>query len=81
MMMEMAFASWETIGRRGQMMARGKCSPAEYSRMVLEKVAATTAFSVRAFTVKAHARLARRSGSLASKGQIQCSPAAAKMSC
>ena len=42
MMMEMAFASWETIGRRGQMMARGKCSPAEYSQMVLEKVAATT---------------------------------------
>ena len=42
MMMEMAFAPWETIGRRGQTMALGKCSPAEYSRMVLEKMAATT---------------------------------------
>jgi hypothetical protein len=26
---ELAFASWDTIGRRVQMMARGKCSPAE----------------------------------------------------
>jgi hypothetical protein len=42
MMTELAFASWETIGHRVQMMARGKCSPAEYSRMVLEKMAATT---------------------------------------
>jgi hypothetical protein len=42
MILELAFASWETIGRRGQMMARGKCSPAEYSRMVLEKMAAAT---------------------------------------
>jgi hypothetical protein len=38
----MAFASWETIGRRGQMIARGKCSPAAYSSMMLEKMSATT---------------------------------------
>jgi hypothetical protein len=41
MMMEMAFASFETVGRRSLMMACGRCSPAEYSRMVLEKMAAT----------------------------------------
>jgi len=42
MMTELAFASWETIARRSLMMARGKCSPAEYSRMVLEKMSAAT---------------------------------------
>ena len=41
MMMEMAWASWETVGRRSLMMTCGKCSPAEYSRMALEKMAAT----------------------------------------
>jgi hypothetical protein len=40
MMMELAAASWETIARRSLMMARGTCSPAEYRRMVAEKVAA-----------------------------------------
>jgi hypothetical protein len=41
MMMELAFASWETIGRRTLMMARGTCSAAEYSRMMQEKMAAS----------------------------------------
>jgi hypothetical protein len=40
-MMELAFASWETIGRRTLMMARGTCSVAEYSRMMREKLAAS----------------------------------------
>ena len=41
-LMELALASWETVGRRGAMIARGKRSPAEYSRMVIEKMSATT---------------------------------------
>lgn len=41
MMMELALASWETIGRRTLMMAQGTCTTAEYSRMLLEKTVAT----------------------------------------
>ena len=41
MMMELAWASWETIARRSLMMAEGSCSRAEYSRMLLEKMTAT----------------------------------------
>ena len=41
MMMELAFASWETIGHRTLMMAQGTCSAAEYSRMMEEKMAAS----------------------------------------
>jgi hypothetical protein len=37
---ELAFASWETIARRTLMMASGTCTPAEYARMMMEKVAA-----------------------------------------
>ncbi|MCU0838239.1 MAG: hypothetical protein MUE49_05890 [Rhodospirillales bacterium] len=37
---EMAVASVETIGRRLLLIARGRCSAAEYRRMVLEKVEA-----------------------------------------
>jgi hypothetical protein len=40
MVVELAFASWETIARRTMMMANGTCSPAEYARMVMEKAAA-----------------------------------------
>jgi hypothetical protein len=36
-MMELALASWETIGRRGAMIARGTCSPSEYCRMGTER--------------------------------------------
>jgi hypothetical protein len=42
MMAELAFASWETIMRRSLLMARGACSPAEYQRMVAEKMRAAT---------------------------------------
>jgi len=40
MMAELAFSSWETIGRRSWMMTQGTCSAAEYRRMVMEKVEA-----------------------------------------
>jgi hypothetical protein len=39
---ELTFASWQTIHHRALMMACGKCSPAEYSRMISEKVGAAT---------------------------------------
>lgn len=39
-MLELTLASWETIGHRTLMMARGTCSPAEYARMVQEKAVA-----------------------------------------
>jgi hypothetical protein len=37
---ELTFASWETMMHRSWMMAAGTCSPAEYQRMVLEKMQA-----------------------------------------
>jgi hypothetical protein len=37
---DLALASWETIARRSAMIAAGTCSPAEYARMVGEKIAA-----------------------------------------
>jgi hypothetical protein len=43
MMTELAFGSWETTIWRGSLMiTRGRCSPADYSRMVLEKMSAAT---------------------------------------
>ena len=43
MMAETALSSWETIGHRTWMMAQGRCSPAEYQRMVVEKAQAAQA--------------------------------------
>jgi hypothetical protein len=40
MLTELALASWATIAHRTALMAKGSCTPAEYSRMVLEKAAA-----------------------------------------
>jgi hypothetical protein len=40
MMAQLTVASWETVWRRGMMMARGNCTPAEYRRMAAEKAAA-----------------------------------------
>lgn len=37
---QLTAASMETIAHRSQMMASGRCSPAEYQRMVAEKVKA-----------------------------------------
>ena len=36
-MAELSLASWETILRRTMLMSSGRCSPAEYQRMVQEK--------------------------------------------
>jgi hypothetical protein len=36
-MTELMFASFETIARRSWILAQGKCSSAEFARMVLEK--------------------------------------------
>lgn len=41
MMAELAVSSWETIFHRTTMIALGTCSPAEYTRMATEKLAAT----------------------------------------
>jgi hypothetical protein len=41
MITELMFASWETMLRRGLMMAQGICTPAEYQRMIVEKAAAS----------------------------------------
>ena len=40
MMMELAMAASETIFHRTWLMATGQCSPAEYQRMLAEKVKA-----------------------------------------
>ncbi len=40
---QLAMSSWEVIARRSLLMAQGRCSPAEYQRMVAEKVAAAQA--------------------------------------
>jgi hypothetical protein len=37
---ELVLASWETVARRTAMIARGACTPTEYQRMIIEKVAA-----------------------------------------
>ena len=42
-MMDLAFASWETIFHRTVLMASGACSAAEYQSMVSEKMAASQA--------------------------------------
>ena len=39
----LGFYAWETIMRRSLMMMSGNCSPAEYQRMVTEKMEAATA--------------------------------------
>ena len=43
MLGEMMFASLDTIARRTWMMAQGRCSAAEYRRMVVEKAEAAQA--------------------------------------
>ncbi len=43
MMGQLGLASFEVIARRTAMMSSGACSPAEYRRMVREKMAAAAA--------------------------------------
>jgi hypothetical protein len=49
MMAELTVSSWTTILRRTQLIAEGKCTPAEYQRMMTEKADAARA-SLMAFT-------------------------------
>ncbi len=46
---ELALASTEVIARRGLMMAFNQCSPLEYQRMVLEKLAAAQSSAMAMF--------------------------------
>ena len=55
MLTDLTLASWETIYRRTQMMARGTCSMAEYQRMVMEKAAAAQAAAFALMTGRGHA--------------------------
>lgn len=59
---ELSLASWETILRRTLLMSSGRCSPAEYQRMVQEKADAfrhnVTALSRSTGTLSAAALIA-----------------------
>jgi len=46
-MSELVLASWDTMARRTLLMLQNKCSPAEYRRMVREKLAAATESGLR----------------------------------
>jgi hypothetical protein len=59
MMTELMLASWETIFRRGLLMAQGTCSAAEYQRMVMEKAAAMQASSLALMTGKGQEAMVR----------------------
>jgi len=50
MMAELGFASFEVVARRSLLMATGACSPAEYQRMMHEKMAAATSAILRLAT-------------------------------
>ena len=50
MLAQIVLASSETIAHRWWMMATGICSPAEYQRMVLEKLKATQQMSAAALS-------------------------------
>ncbi len=47
-MADLALASWETITRRSWMMLSGSCPPAEYQRMLQEKMEAVCASAMAA---------------------------------
>jgi hypothetical protein len=55
MMTQLTLSSWETIYHRTLMMAQGRCSAAEYQRMVMEKAAAMQASAVALMTGRGHA--------------------------
>ena len=50
MFTELAFASWETMWHRTALMATGACTPAEYERMVHEKLLAVQQSSMALLT-------------------------------
>jgi hypothetical protein len=57
MMTRLTLASWETIIRRGVMMAQGTCTPAEYRRMTAEKVAAVQSSMLALARGRSHAAM------------------------
>ncbi len=57
MMAQLSLASWETIWRRGLMMASGTCSAEEYQRMVTEKAAAMQTSMLAAMTGRGQAAM------------------------
>ncbi len=54
MMFELAAASAETIARRTWLMATGRCTPAEYTLMMMEKIKAAQQTSRRALSPRAN---------------------------
>lgn len=50
MWMELGMASWETITRRSLLMLEGSCTPAEYQKMVVEKMLAAQQSTLRAWS-------------------------------
>jgi hypothetical protein len=46
MLAELVFASWTTVAQRSLMIAQGTCPPAEFQRMVTEKIRAAQRSSV-----------------------------------
>jgi hypothetical protein len=57
MMTELIFSSWETMARRSLLAAQGRCSPAEYRRMVLEKMTAARLSSLMLLRSRRKARM------------------------
>ncbi len=55
---QLGLASMEVIARRTMLMASGKCSPAEYRRMVREKMAAAAATGMKLMTTGGRASTA-----------------------
>jgi hypothetical protein len=76
MMMELALASWETIGRRGAMIARGKWLA---SRVFPDGSVGRYTISGLALSIPTGSRLDCGSGSLAPTGHCKCSPFAAQV--
>lgn len=58
MMTDLMLASWETMARRTLLIAQNKCSPAEYRRMVREKVAAAATSGIRVISSSGKASMA-----------------------
>jgi hypothetical protein len=56
-MAHLALSSWETIVRRSLLIASGTCPPAEYRRMVSEKLAALQGAAFAAATGRGNAAI------------------------
>ena len=79
MMMELALASWETVGHRSLLIARGKCLPSEYSPDGDREDVGRCTVGGLAFSIRAQSRLDCGSGSLAPTCRCECSPIAAQV--